>query len=138
MEPDNSHTSADSPTNQGQLTISEIRVRQTDSDSVEMVRRDPAGVREMRTLLRALQHAQSVDFNSDVTWYRAALVRAIHRAGIITLHRVFPCQHCGHPVACLRLWRSKRLFVIDAVEEPVLPGEWDGDIFAEHICGGLQ
>jgi hypothetical protein len=137
--PDTTHTSATTPAIQAPLTVSEYRIRQSNSDSVEMVRRIPKSVREMRTLLRALQHAKNVDWGCDFTWFRAALVRAIHRTAGMTLHKVYPCASCAHPVACLRLMGSKRLFVIDAVEAgPAFPGGWDGDIFTEHVCGGLQ
>ena len=72
--------------------------------------------------------------SADLIWRLTYLMAGLRRAGSFSVHRPFPCEFCKRPVSCIRLADSDRLLMLDAVEEPELPGFWTANLFEPHKC----
>jgi hypothetical protein len=126
-------------TAQAPFAVSKTWIREPEQDEVvETIPLKPAEVRQIQALLRNLHTVKHLEISGDFTWYRRALTRAIHRAARVAVHRPYPCNICARPVAALKLLRSKRVFIVDAIEERSLPGCWSADILTPHTCERVQ
>jgi hypothetical protein len=122
---------------QDHLAVSEIQIRQAEADPVEMIPCVPSTIRKARRLLANLQKVKRIDLGADVTWYVAALARAVRSAGGVVAHRPFPCSGCQRPVCALKLWDEDHFTIFDAQEEsdPRLADCWSANVFAApHHC----
>jgi hypothetical protein len=62
----------------------------------------------------------------------------LHLEYLVQVHRCYPCERCGYPVAFVRLGRETR--VIDCYRDEVRSSAfalaWRGDVLSVHECMG--
>jgi hypothetical protein len=94
-------------------------------------------IREMERLERALIRARKLALTPDITWRVASTIRTLHLDCRAVVHRAFPCEQCGRPIAQLKPLHGRRRLIVDA-ELTSIPGICEADLLSRHVCGVQQ